>query len=57
MDFPQLMKTRYLEASEPQDIECCGALEYDDKAFDRITTRSERPLGSTKSIFPHCHHH
>uniref|UniRef100_A0A8C2TPD3 Eukaryotic translation initiation factor 3 subunit D n=1 Tax=Coturnix japonica TaxID=93934 RepID=A0A8C2TPD3_COTJA len=34
MDFPRLMKMRYLEVSEPQDIECCGALEYYDKAFD-----------------------
>lgn len=51
MDFPQLMKMRYLEVSEPQDIECCGALEYYDKAFDRITTRSEKPLRSIKRIF------
>ncbi|XP_042639398.1 eukaryotic translation initiation factor 3 subunit D [Orycteropus afer afer] len=51
MDFPQLMKMRYLEVSEPQDIECCGALEYYDKAFDRITTRNEKPLRSIKRIF------
>lgn len=31
--------------------ECCGALEYYDKAFDRITTRSEKPLRSIKRIF------
>ncbi|KAG8138193.1 hypothetical protein E2320_004121 [Naja naja] len=51
MDFPRLMKMRYLEVSEPQDIECCGALEHYDKGFDRITTRNERNLRSIKRIF------
>uniref|UniRef100_A0A669B056 Eukaryotic translation initiation factor 3, subunit D n=1 Tax=Oreochromis niloticus TaxID=8128 RepID=A0A669B056_ORENI len=32
MDFPRLMKMRYMEVSDPLDIECCGALEYYDKA-------------------------
>nr|XP_020643284.1 eukaryotic translation initiation factor 3 subunit D [Pogona vitticeps] len=31
--------------------ECCGALEYYDKAFDRITTRNEKNLRSIKRIF------
>lgn len=31
--------------------ECCGALEYYDKAFDRITTRNEKQLKSIKRIF------
>ncbi|CAG5897251.1 unnamed protein product, partial [Menidia menidia] len=43
MDFPRLMKMRYME--------CCGALEYYDKAFDRITTRNEKQLKSIKRIF------
>ncbi|CAB1342053.1 unnamed protein product, partial [Coregonus sp. 'balchen'] len=43
MDFPRLMKMRYME--------CCGALEYYDKAFDRVTTRNEKPLKSIKRIF------
>uniref|UniRef100_A0A4W6E285 Eukaryotic translation initiation factor 3 subunit D n=1 Tax=Lates calcarifer TaxID=8187 RepID=A0A4W6E285_LATCA len=30
---------------------CCGALEFYDKAFDRITTRNEKPLKSIKRIF------
>ncbi|CAJ0932778.1 unnamed protein product [Ranitomeya imitator] len=51
MDFPRLMKMRYLEVADPLDIECCGALEYYDKAFDRITTRNERSLKSIKRIF------
>ncbi|KAH0517288.1 Eukaryotic translation initiation factor 3 subunit D [Microtus ochrogaster] len=50
MDFPWLMKMRYLEVSEPH-IECCGALEYYSKTFDGITTRSEKPLRSIKHIF------
>ncbi|GLD48926.1 eukaryotic translation initiation factor 3 subunit D [Lates japonicus] len=32
-------------------VECCGALEFYDKAFDRITTRNEKPLKSIKRIF------
>uniref|UniRef100_A0A1A8NWI0 Eukaryotic translation initiation factor 3 subunit D n=1 Tax=Nothobranchius pienaari TaxID=704102 RepID=A0A1A8NWI0_9TELE len=51
MDFPRLMKMRYMEVSDPVDIECCGALEYYDKAFDRITTRNEKQLKSIKRIF------
>ncbi len=31
--------------------EYCGALEYYDKAFDRVTTRNEKPLKSIKRIF------
>uniref|UniRef100_A0A6Q2Y1P5 Eukaryotic translation initiation factor 3 subunit D n=1 Tax=Esox lucius TaxID=8010 RepID=A0A6Q2Y1P5_ESOLU len=51
MDFPRLMKMRYMDVEDPIDIECCGALEYYDKAFDRITTRNEKPLKSIKRIF------
>eukprot|EP00064_Thunnus_orientalis_P020586 superscaffoldBa00005738_g20726 len=51
MDFPRLMKMRYMEVADPLDIECCGALEYYDKAFDRITTRNEKQLKSIKRIF------
>ncbi len=31
--------------------ECCGGLEHYDKAFDRVTTRNEKPLKSIKRIF------
>ncbi|KAG7249344.1 hypothetical protein CRUP_017025 [Coryphaenoides rupestris] len=51
MDFPRLMKMRYMEVADPTDIECCGALECYDKAFDRITTRNEKQLRSIKRIF------
>uniref|UniRef100_A0A4W3II88 Eukaryotic translation initiation factor 3 subunit D n=1 Tax=Callorhinchus milii TaxID=7868 RepID=A0A4W3II88_CALMI len=51
MDFPRLMKMRYMEVAEPSDIESCGALEFYDKAFDRVTTRNERTLKSIKRIF------
>lgn len=79
MDFPRLMKMRYMEVADPLDMwvkhtccvssvvnqgkqkvtsicpvscsECCGALEYYDKAFDRITTRNEKQLKSIKRIF------
>uniref|UniRef100_A0A8C1LVD7 Eukaryotic translation initiation factor 3 subunit D n=1 Tax=Cyprinus carpio TaxID=7962 RepID=A0A8C1LVD7_CYPCA len=32
MDFPRLMKMRYMDVADPADIECCGALEHYDKA-------------------------
>uniref|UniRef100_A0A4W4ED77 Eukaryotic translation initiation factor 3 subunit D n=1 Tax=Electrophorus electricus TaxID=8005 RepID=A0A4W4ED77_ELEEL len=51
MDFPRLMKMRYMDVADPVDIECCGALEHYDKVFDRITTRNEKPLKSIKRIF------
>uniref|UniRef100_A0A8C5HUN2 Eukaryotic translation initiation factor 3 subunit D n=1 Tax=Gouania willdenowi TaxID=441366 RepID=A0A8C5HUN2_GOUWI len=51
MDFPRLMKMRYMEVADPEDVECCGALEYYDKAFDRVTTRNEKSLKSIKRIF------
>uniref|UniRef100_A0A8D3BQA5 Eukaryotic translation initiation factor 3, subunit D n=1 Tax=Scophthalmus maximus TaxID=52904 RepID=A0A8D3BQA5_SCOMX len=51
MDFPRLMKMRYMEVADPLDIECCGGLEYYDKAFDRVTTRNEKQLKSIKRIF------
>lgn len=42
---------RHWHTSRSPHSECCGALEYYDKAFDRITTRSEKPLRSIKRIF------
>lgn len=36
-------------AGEPTDITTCGALEYYDKNFDRVTPRSERPLERCES--------
>uniref|UniRef100_A0A672K668 Eukaryotic translation initiation factor 3, subunit D n=1 Tax=Sinocyclocheilus grahami TaxID=75366 RepID=A0A672K668_SINGR len=51
MDFPRLMKMRYMDVADPLDIECCGALEHYDKAFDRVTTRNEKQLKSIKRIF------
>uniref|UniRef100_A0A8C4QGH9 Eukaryotic translation initiation factor 3 subunit D n=2 Tax=Eptatretus burgeri TaxID=7764 RepID=A0A8C4QGH9_EPTBU len=51
MDFPRLAKMRYLDVSEPVDVECCGHMEYYDKSYDRVSTRSECPLKSIKRIF------
>ncbi|KAA0705760.1 Eukaryotic translation initiation factor 3 subunit D [Triplophysa tibetana] len=51
MDFPRLMKMRYMDVEDPTDIESCGALEHYEKAFDRVTTRNEKPLKSIKRIF------
>uniref|UniRef100_A0A8C7CD99 Eukaryotic translation initiation factor 3, subunit D n=1 Tax=Oncorhynchus kisutch TaxID=8019 RepID=A0A8C7CD99_ONCKI len=51
MDFPRLMKMRYMEVEDPTDIECCGALEYYDKAFDRCRVFVS-PQGGERHKFP-----
>ena len=47
------MLTRSLpdQAPEPEDLAFCGALEYYDKAFDRVTPKTERPLKRTSRAF------
>ena len=45
------VRARDLTPSTPSHSECCGGLEYYDKAFDRITTRNEKSLRSIKRIF------
>uniref|UniRef100_A0A8C9VMK0 Eukaryotic translation initiation factor 3 subunit D n=1 Tax=Scleropages formosus TaxID=113540 RepID=A0A8C9VMK0_SCLFO len=54
MDFPRLMKMRYMEVSDPLDIECCGALEYYDKATYINHNFSQQCLrmGGEKHKFP-----
>ncbi|GAX73308.1 hypothetical protein CEUSTIGMA_g762.t1 [Chlamydomonas eustigma] len=36
---------------EPEDVAKCGELEYYDKAYDRITIKSETPLEKTRRAF------
>ncbi|KAG0631213.1 hypothetical protein M758_1G235700 [Ceratodon purpureus] len=38
-----LSKLSY-EVGEPEDITTCGTLEYYDRAFDRVTPKTEKPL-------------
>ncbi|KAI5123413.1 hypothetical protein M0805_006118 [Coniferiporia weirii] len=43
IEFHRLAKLR-LEVDEPEDLESCGRLFPYDKTYDRITTKTERPL-------------
>lgn len=39
------------QAPEPEDLAFCGALEYYDKTYDRVTPKTERPLKKTNRAF------
>ncbi|XP_054275040.1 eukaryotic translation initiation factor 3 subunit D-like [Macrosteles quadrilineatus] len=51
MDFPRLAKLSLPNVKEGEDIECCGSLEYYDKAYDRVNVKSEKPLQRIDRIF------
>eukprot|EP00038_Savillea_parva_P028741 m.66767 g.66767 ORF g.66767 m.66767 type:complete len:569 (+) comp8385_c0_seq2:58-1764(+) len=38
-------------ASKPEDVVKCGAMDFYDKQFDRLSVRQERPLVSTRRAF------
>lgn len=40
-----------VQAPPPEDLAFCGALEYYDKSFDRVTPKTERPLKKTTRAF------
>lgn len=40
-----------IQAPPPEDLAFCGALEYYDKSFDRVTPKTERPLKKTQRAF------
>ena len=40
-----------LQAPPPDTLETYGALEYFDKAFDRVTPKTEKPLRKTRRAF------
>ena len=48
--FTSLSKLNY-KVDEPEELKFCGKLRYYDKAYDRITPRSEKPLLRTKRTF------
>ncbi|KAJ9522640.1 hypothetical protein QJQ45_019730 [Haematococcus lacustris] len=50
INFPALGKL-HCSVGEPEDVMCCGELEYYDKAFDRVTVKAETPLEKTKRAF------
>ncbi|KAH6580513.1 hypothetical protein BASA60_002830 [Batrachochytrium salamandrivorans] len=47
LDFARLSKL-YYECDDPTDIAVCGSLQYIDKAYERITSKNERPLQITQ---------
>jgi len=51
MDFPRLSKLRLPLVAEPNDLYNAGTLEFYDRSFDRITTRSEILLEGNNKIF------
>jgi translation initiation factor 3 subunit D len=51
MDFPRLSKLSLPNISEGADIYKCGALEYYEKAYDRVTCKNEKRLTRVNRIF------
>ncbi|XP_014233880.1 eukaryotic translation initiation factor 3 subunit D-like [Trichogramma pretiosum] len=51
MDFPRLSKLTLPGVKDPQDVVCCGALEYYDKTYDRVNVKNEKPLQRIDRIF------
>lgn len=51
MDFPRLAKLSLPNVKEPEDITCCGALEFYDKVYDRVNVKNEKPLKGVDRIF------
>merc|ERR1711981_530021 len=51
MEKTQLSKLTLPTVSEPTDLLCCGAMEYYDKAYDRVNVKSEKPLKRIDRIF------
>ncbi|XP_063962055.1 eukaryotic translation initiation factor 3 subunit D-like [Lytechinus pictus] len=51
LDFPRLNKLRLPTVVDPEDLVKCGELEYYDKMFDRITTKTEKRLARVNRLF------
>ncbi|XP_054168042.1 eukaryotic translation initiation factor 3 subunit D-like [Oppia nitens] len=51
MDFPRLSKLSLPAVVEGKDVYTCGALEYYDKTYDRVTTKNEKRLQRVNRIF------
>lgn len=48
--FTSLAKLNFTVGT-PEDIAFCGALEYYDKVYDRVTPKADRPLKRTNKVF------
>ncbi|XP_041363461.1 eukaryotic translation initiation factor 3 subunit D-like [Gigantopelta aegis] len=51
MDFPRLTKLNLPQIEESKDLVKCGAMEYYDKKYDRVTTKNEKKLKRINRIF------
>ncbi|KAL5019286.1 hypothetical protein ScPMuIL_005008 [Solemya velum] len=51
MDFPRLTKLSLPGIEEPTNLRCCGAMEFYDKTYDRVTTKNEKRLKRVNRIF------
>eukprot|EP00053_Salpingoeca_punica_P017232 m.165384 g.165384 ORF g.165384 m.165384 type:complete len:548 (+) comp17156_c0_seq2:122-1765(+) len=50
MDFAKLSKLS-TQVPAPEDLVLCGSLEYYDRTYDRITTKTEKPLVVSERVF------
>ncbi|XP_015781496.1 eukaryotic translation initiation factor 3 subunit D [Tetranychus urticae] len=51
MDFPRLGKLSLPAVIEPKDIKMCGAMDFYDKTYDRVTCKNEKRLIRVNRIF------
>ena len=51
MERTQLTKLSLPTVNEPEDLLCCGSLEYYDKSYDRVNVKNERQLKRIDRIF------
>ncbi|XP_053210988.1 eukaryotic translation initiation factor 3 subunit D-like [Panonychus citri] len=51
MDFPRLGKLSLPSVVEPKDIKKCGAMDFYDKLYDRVTCKNEKRLIRVNRVF------
>jgi translation initiation factor 3 subunit D len=51
IDFPRLAKLSLPSVAEPTDLKICGSLEYYDKSYDRINTKSSVKLKKINRVY------
>ena len=51
IDFARFSKLSLPNVKEPEDLMCCGSLEYYDKSYDRINVKNEKPLQRIERVF------
>ncbi|KAF0719939.1 eukaryotic translation initiation factor 3 subunit D-like isoform X2 [Aphis craccivora] len=51
MDFVRFSKLSLPNVKDPEDLVCCGSLEYYDKSYDRINVKNEKPLQRVDRLF------